>query len=224
MKRLSIIILVLVLILSTACSISTPKEEPNNNDKEENTEPEPEDDPWNQIPDSPTNLITTLVTHDTIEISWDVVSNALRYKVVFSEDGGNEQEFVVEETSFGMTLLNSQTLYKFKVYSGNLQGWSWWYSTLWVQTTTVYGDVYFYTQLFNRSNYSFKIYIDGYLVDSWSQGQGRTDSTIPTLTGWRLFELEYRYQVEDWYYNYIWFYLTPSGISIRKRYDELDIQ
>ncbi len=224
MRKLLIIITVIILAFTFFDSCTVPTIENPNDSSIEKPEPEPEPDPWEQIPDSPTNLITSLVTHDTIEISWDAVSNALRYKVIFNEYGEDEQEFIVEETSFGMTLLNSYTTYQFKVYSGNLQGWSWWYSTLWVQTTTVYGDVYFYTQLFNRSNYSFKIYIDGYLVDSWSQGQGRTDSTIPTLTGWRLFELEYRYQVEDWYYNYIWFYLTPSGISIRKRYDELDIQ
>ena len=206
MRKLLIIITVIILAFAFFYSCTIPIEKTNDNSietPEPEPEPEPEPDPWDEIPFSPENLITTTRTHDTIVISWDAVPNAYRYKVVFCEYGGDEQEFIVEETSFGMTLLNSQKLYKFKVYSGNLQGWSWWYSTLWTQTTTVYGDVYFYTQWGYGTNYSFKIYIDGYLVDSWSWGQGRTDSTIPTLTGWRLLEIEYKYRYsEEWYYNF----------------------
>ncbi len=133
MRKLLIIITVLILALTFFYSCTTPVEETNDRSIEK-PEPEPEDNPWDQIPPSPENLITTTKTHDTIMISWDAVPNAYRYKVVFNEYGGDEQEFIVEETSFGMTLLNSQTLYEFKIYSGNLQGWSWWYSETWIYT------------------------------------------------------------------------------------------
>ncbi len=227
MRKLLISITVIILALTFFYSCTTQVEKPNDSRIEKpEPEPEPEDDPWDQIPHAPENLITTTKTHDTITISWDAVPNAYRYKVVFSTYGGDEQEFIVAETSFSMTLLNSQTLYEFKVYSGNLQGWSWWYSDLTTQTITVYGDVNFYRQGFFRvDDYSCRIYIDGYLVDSWSWGQGRMESTIPTLTGWRLFEFEYKYRYNDyWDYNYIWFYLTPSGISIIKKTGDLELQ
>ena len=109
--------------------------------------PDPETDPRNVIPDPPENLQADTITHDTMVISWGPVSNATAYKVVYGEysygNNETEEEFVPNGETFGLTLLSSLTTYKIEVYSINWAGYSWWPSTIYVQTDEAYGQVWF---------------------------------------------------------------------------------
>ena len=217
MRKLLIIITVIILAFAFFYSCTIPIEKTNNDEIEKpgpETDPEPEPYPWEQIPFSPENLRITTVTHDTIVISWDAVSNAYKYKIVY----GDEQEDITYEIGFGIALLNSDTGYRFQVFSGNFRGWSWVPSEIVVRTDEAYGDVKFRGGYYVAQGGSCIIYIDGQFVGR-SQYGGRSTFTTNHPTGWRFMEVQYWHPGEPFQYKSIWFYLTTEGITIN--FDDL---
>ena len=177
-------------------------------------DPPEEPDPWDLIPDAPDNLRTTLVTNDTIALEWDNVDNAFRYKIIHGEYFGEKQEDIIFEGAVTITLLQSNVLYEFEVYSGNAKGWSWIPSTLYVTTDEAYGDVTFDGWLHVAEGGICNVYIDGQWVGR--SEPGGSEFTVSILTGWRLMEVYYKFPGPDPFeYTSLLFFLTTDGINIK---------
>jgi len=225
MKRLlPLIIFTFLTLLLLTISCNTTHNDGTNQPIEDNEEePEPEPNPWEQIPDPPNNLRTTLTTHDTITIEWDEVYNAFKYKIVYGEFSGEKKETIIYDNTFTITMLQSDTLYEFEVYSGNFTGWSFAYNKIYVTTLEAYGDMTFDGGLPVAQGKVCEVYIDGQWV-------GRSEQlkrifTVPLLTGWRFIEVYHKFSGPDPYeYLSSWFYLTTVGVSIEFKGNYLEIE
>jgi hypothetical protein len=74
MRKILIIFTAIIFTFAFFYSCTIPIDDPDDGSIEK---------PGNEIPDPPENLQADIVTNDTIVISWDPVSNATAYKVIY---------------------------------------------------------------------------------------------------------------------------------------------
>jgi len=193
----------------------------------DNPEPEPEPDPFYIIPEPPEDIWVSEMSHEMITIAWGAVDNAKSY-FVYCGDNGYEWpredydtiKYHHHDTSFTVTMLQSNTTYFFEVLSWNYAGDSYYSAYIPCTTDEAYGTVTFWPlwpPMLSPDHEMCEIYVDGlptYSSVSYNAGPGQINRNI--LTGYRELKLIGSPTGRE---SGILIYLTTDGYVWNNRYD-----